>query len=346
MTPSGGLACLFAMALISGASPAAEIACRAKTVEFVGRVVDDDPVRLVQQIRSCFPSGNEPITLTLNSNGGLSNVGMEIGLTLAKISQKRIVRTVVSPGGYCISACTSIFLGGSFREVRAGASLEPHSFGGWNSQSPQSVKSWAGGVEEGILDPDRTIVALRILDAHLSEEGRSPPEYASMIGALSNGDWDSAQSKYRAAPEKYRMIFDETDGLLRLWLSETERRSALEDLLRRLEAPQSEMPGTPELRGMQAHLDAVIDRQLGSNRAFRKSTQSTSGGEVLQRIIEKVASSARENASRRWPLLQARANELDVTAWVRYMYSTSIIYTRPLTREELCDSNIMNVGCD
>jgi hypothetical protein len=62
-------------------------------------------------------------------------------------------------------------------------------------------------------------------------------------------------------------------------------------------------------------------------------------------VAEVIRLSEQTAAAQLWPLLQTLKNEVNVEGLTRLMFSTSILYTRPLTREELCDTNIVNVGC-
>jgi hypothetical protein len=65
--------------------------------------------------------------------------------------------------------------------------------------------------------------------------------------------------------------------------------------------------------------------------------------------IEEISARVRDTMgtvnSKLWPYLSRREREIDLEGLIRLMFSTSILYTRPLTREELCDFNIVNRDC-
>lgn len=347
MTLWPGAALAAALALCPAGLLAAEVSCVRPAphalVAYVGGVDEGDLARLRQAIAECLrpASGAAAVQLVVRSPGGNMVEGIEIGEALAAMGRSRQVRVRVAD--YCISACTFIFLGAGWREVPPGATFEPHGFSSWSGERLALIERWSS---EG-PNRQRLRAAIRILGVHLEQEGRLPAGYVGILEALGS-DLGQAQAAFAALPPPYRELLDRWDGMLRVWMVEVERQTALHLLLRQAGVGSADLPPdfdparfplSPEL------LDRVLDATLTARRSGRVPARSSPAAAVIQDVLEQARGRAVTGASSLWRLFEARQAEVDVRALVGYMFSTSILYTRALTREELCDSNVVNTGC-
>lgn len=100
------------------------------------------------------------------------------------------------------------------------------------------------------------------------------------------------------------------------------------------------------MRWLLGEMDRAAKRYLSSKKDDRDpkwdGAIATSVGERLR----KTASSSIETASKQlWDDYLSKRNDIVRQGLLRLMFSVSILYTRPLTREELCAFNIVNENC-
>ncbi len=351
------LAYLAAAALawvLAGNAAGADIRCvpasdgNPRYVLYNGSVVREDPQMLRAKMGECFPTGaNFTPTLWLNSGGGLVHAGLEMAHDIIQYSSRRPVRVMVAPGGRCISACTFIFISGEFREVPPVATFEPHGFSSWLGTSPAKVEKWSA------RDPNlrRLWTAVNHLGAHFEDEGLSTKPLEPLRDALrseSDNAYSDAQKAFFHMPRAYRDIVVDWDSVLQVTITEIERQVALRTLLGATEdEPAQERAEEVDRRSsaLANRLTTVLDRNLKKSRQGRKTAAETSAGQAIKELISSQIEQTTDAAIKLGRLMNRRKGDIDIRALTNFMFSTSILYVRPLTREELCDSNVMNVGC-
>jgi len=280
--------------------------------------VGDDKI-FAAAYSSCFPRGQkrQPI-VDLYSGGGVVSVALNIASFLRRASEVTPVRTRVVLGGYCVSACTYIFLSGTFREVPQGSSFEPHGFSSFLG-NPISDAMSLGGVRRAWND-------------------ETPNGDRLIVNSL------------RATGVPLQLIND-LDAALRVVMPELQREVALNVLLDRLNAERQNFRDLEAIHRhyvgwIAARLSAAADKEWGVSRAARVDPRVGDVQTKIANIVAEVIRLSEETAAAKlWPMLQTLKNEVNVEGLTRLMFSTSILYVRPLTREELCDTNIVNVGC-
>jgi hypothetical protein len=98
-----------AMALgLAGAARAAEIKADGSLIELSGDIQTGDLSKLQRHISNSKTRGQTGLVLSLNSNGG----SFEEGLNISEVVFTNRIATVVKKGNRCASACGLIFLGG------------------------------------------------------------------------------------------------------------------------------------------------------------------------------------------------------------------------------------------
>ncbi|MCE2725096.1 MAG: hypothetical protein ACK5DL_03820 [Burkholderiales bacterium] len=312
--------------------------------------VGDDKI-FAAAYSSCFPRGQkrQPI-VDLYSGGGVVSVALNIASFLRRASEVTPVRTRVVLGGYCVSACTYIFLSGTFREVPQGSSFEPHGFSSFLGNPISDAMSRTGDIE---IAKGRLWFVLDLINSISTVEGRPLMWLGGVRRAWNdetpNGDRLIVNS-LRATGVPLQLIND-LDAALRVVMPELQREVALNVLLDRLNAERQNFRDLEAIHRhyvgwIAARLSAAADKEWGVSRAARVDPRVGDVQTKIANIVAEVIRLSEETAAAKlWPMLQTLKNEVNVEGLTRLMFSTSILYVRPLTREELCDTNIVNVGC-
>ncbi|MBZ8144094.1 hypothetical protein CLD22_30455, partial [Rubrivivax gelatinosus] len=151
-----------------------------------------------------------------------------------------------------------------------------------------------------------------------------------------------------ALPAAQRGFITNLDAILATAMPELERVAARRAFARLL-APDAQTPALDE-----QHYFAWVTREFAAAATVYLRAQKDKkaphldegfGAAVLAAQRERAESAAETVEQRLGPYLLSRADQIDVPGLVRLMFSTSILYTRPLTREELCDLNVVNRDC-
>ncbi|KQI69171.1 hypothetical protein AN189_06265 [Loktanella sp. 3ANDIMAR09] len=132
--------CIVATWLLSaaGAASAAEITLdkfdvfdgRTHHMHIEGRIEPGDTAR-VRALTASLPAGrDEMLVVSLNSPGGSVQEGLDIARTLQAMDLNVIVDVMTRDGdpGICASACSYVFVGGTYRFLSAGSQLGVHQF--------------------------------------------------------------------------------------------------------------------------------------------------------------------------------------------------------------------------
>jgi hypothetical protein len=324
---------------------------------FGGGIGPGDAEPFVSEYSRCFPRGyrQQPV-VTLDSSGGSVDAAIKISAFLRRESGRTPIRTRVADNGVCISACTYIFLSGSFREVPQGASFEPHGFSGYSGPAIQNFMSMSAdklAASGRNIQTNRLRVALRLVRASSTAEERSLEWNKSVVQALGDGTIDKDSrvvGSLRTTGVPLPLIYD-LDAALRVVMPELEREVAVITLLGRMNAERANFRDAGAIARhhtdwIAARLNAAADKYWGASRSKRADARSGDvQNEIASIVSDRIKSTRETSAEQLWPLMEALKNEVNIEALTRLMFSTSILYTRPLTREELCDTNIVNVGC-
>lgn len=326
-----------------------------------------EPNNFFQVFDSCF--GNRyvgPIIVDLDSPGGSVDAGLEISRFIAR--QPRPVTTRISSGNYCISACTYLFVAGKFREIESGGSLEPHGFSAYRGTR---IDLALYGILESIKNKkspdfnDIKVSRLKFLNTGLKRLGQSDPRFDWLSKffepvAGPRVTLETVQALIVAFPEltpDQRRMLAKLDSIVEIVITEVERKAAitafqphLDKLVGRLEGKDLGMrTGLEEAywRWMSEHFLVALNAYLTASKsgAPLKNLEIIKA-DTLREIEGRVLGTMNTVNDALWPYLATRDGDIDLEGFIRLMFSTSILYTRPLTREELCDFNIVNQGCN
>ncbi|MCC7548819.1 MAG: hypothetical protein IT532_13720 [Burkholderiales bacterium] len=312
-------------------------------------VVAEDVERLKRQLPQCRARAPGTPIVDLHSGGG----NLDAGIAMGKYLLSQGVHTRVSAGASCISACTFIFLGGRYREVMDGGSFEPHGFSAWRF--------------DHLLDASMPAYALyyrwiarcpicKRLCRHLpaiSPVASDASEYCLSIAPDARGELTLPGAAPGAggrqpAPgdeRKYGLIVD-LGNYLSTAMMELERDVALRHLRDgNLDGLQDEY----YVRWVAGSFASAVHRYAGE-----EPPDGTPAGRIaeldsdLAVIVSHVVESARNGARDIADFLREheRHERIDRLALAKLMFSTSIIYTRPLTSKEMCRAGIVTIAID
>lgn len=321
--------------------------------------------RFRSAFRQCFPdSYTGQRTVDLDSGGGSVVEALKIARDLVDWgSGPRPIATQVSPGGVCISACTYLFVAGRLRNVRTGGSFEPHGFSSFKGPRIDAAI-------EAIRDKDGTlqwprlelqVARLQVLagwlpalargDARLGFAVEWLGDIAARLARLEVTRPEVARlaERFLALPPAQRAFIQNLDAILHSAIPELERVAALKGFEPVLTAAGSAPVTLDERR----YFEWVVGEFALAANAYLRSVNDTRpvklGDDFLRGVLtlqrERVADVVSTVRDELGPYLQTRADQIDIAGLVRLMFSVSILYTRPLTREELCDLNIVNRDC-
>jgi hypothetical protein len=339
-------------------------------LKFSGGIEGGEYGRFLRAYADCFPGAVAgPQTIDLHSGGGAVNEALQIAEYLVSRFRDRppLLATQVSPGSVCISACTYLFVAGQQRDVAAGGTLEPHGFSRFlgppmrvairNAQ--QKAERDRVDLLDALMSDPAWIFRGNVIAQGLGRALAADPRLtwiAEYYGAEADSRRDVARrfKSFMEMPPERQALIRQFDAVALSTLPELERLSALQAFNAQFAmARGSDKPAVPsKLDRPEALLRWAIDGYLEAVNAFIDATRAgprlrdldASG---LRQVHEERSGSAFNLANGKLgSFLAARANDIDVPAFVRLMFSVSILYTRPLTREEMCDANLVNRGCD
>lgn len=358
-----GIGVLLAL-LATGAARAGEWSCSAegagtRVLTFRGGIDDGENQRFESGFAGCFPrhfAGQRVIDLF--SGGGAVDEALAIARTIVRAGTERPIQTRVSQGAVCISACTYLFVAGQFRNVATGGSFEPHGFSSYMGTRIDQVLEVAakkGGAPHEELQTGR----LRTWAPWLVMLAESDARFQFASGWLSlmfegerltrAGLARMLEGLNRLTPAQ-RTFIGQIDAIVAVAMPELERSAALYALEPVFAggAPRSDgrLPDESRyFRWIVGEFDAAASGYLRTLKDSREPKWGDAfGAAVLTRQREEAADTMKTVAEELWPYLSTRPDIVH-QGLLRLMFSTSIIYTRPLTREELCAFNIVNENC-
>jgi hypothetical protein len=343
---------------------------RSHVLQMRGGIGEDEFARFKNAYAQCFPSSYGGQTVVdLHSGGGLVSEALDIANALIALGQRGIpVLTRISRGSYCISACTYLFVAGRMRDVQAGGSLEPHGFSSYRGRRLASIARAA--LVDGNLQADRvemasrlpgflarTIAPLAAADERFAWLGVWSKEFGRSDGRYRPSAAVALMQDYLAMSAPRRLALDRLESIVTVVMTELQRVAALkafEPLLRSGRAAGG-LPGLIGeadearlqnwlLREFLVTLNLYLsDSKLPGAALKNLDVMASAVRELQQSDIRSTAATVTEQL---WPFLSKRDEVLDMDGFVRLMFSTSIIYMRPLTREELCDFNLVSTACE
>jgi len=354
---------------------AAEISCDASDAQGSKSLLYSGPIAIGEKekpgatfaarFNDCFPKTYKGITqVVLRSGGGRVDEGLAIAQFLINTGRTRgPVKVTVPRGGYCISACTFLFVSGTFREVEPGASLEPHGFS--SKRGLRIDRAFEQILAQQKLTGSPNVSRLWLLRGALGRTLASEPTLSWLNEGLAgfaagSARADSPVERLLVAYKKYspeqRDLLGALDSITEIVGTEVERAAALRAFRFHLDKAAGRPLGNlatstgrdDELqRWMSAEYLTAINNYLAKARAGAPLRDLSSAREGIAQVQQSIIEDAFEAVNNDlWPLFSQRGNDIDVEGFVKLMFSTSIVYTRPVTREELCDLNLVNSGCE
>jgi hypothetical protein len=358
-----------ALALNCGASQAAKYGCdtaepKRHVLLMEGGIKEKEAQRFFAAFNQCFP-GNYAgqVVVDLFSGGGLVNEALDIANALIRYGKKvSPVMVRVSARSYCISACTYLFVAGTMREVRPGGSLEPHGFSGY--RGARMVTDAADALKDGKIDPEKVSInapAVRLLSQLMTSLAITDPRFAWLGEWLKNFNRKDGRflviaparlvEEYLAMNEAQKRAVDGLESSTTVVMTELERVAALrtfDGLMGPQRSPGN--PGEQETEHLQRwmlkeFLDSLNGYLLATRQGPLLKNLEVIAAEVRDVQSKEIRSTQAMAVNDLWPYLSSRDDVMDMASFVRLMFSTSIIYMRPLTHEELCDFNLDSTSC-
>lgn len=330
------------------------------------------------------------LVIHLNSGGGEVDEALAISRFLVdKLTDGSYwyIKTRVLKGGFCISACTFMFLAGNVREVDLGASFEPHGFSGYSGgddiskirelkkeQQDKKLRhqdvSWDEAYNRSrmelmmqLFEPEGVPQKIQLFPGTepswewLSSFSKNIFRQAAELVAkkhpglkFGGGDYIYVQSRYffyliveswDDLSGEQRDVLIRIEKTIRAIVPELERDAVMNHYLKRdiSESERSRFLSLHAERLVQALIDSIPTTKP-MNAAIRAEVT----GNARRAFAEVRDGSVKLFRDQLLPYFAARAQgQFELDPLVRLMFSTSIFYTRALTREELCDFNILNL---
>jgi len=315
-----------------------------------GEIEPTDAAAFRKLLPQCRKQAPGTLIVDLDSVGGALSSGMDMGLALMSVG----AHTRVSPGKVCISACVFTFLGGKFREVMPGGTLEPHGFSSWRfNQNLLDVSNVTAAMylrpqwfPDGCPDCRRLCRHFPKFSAQASEVLDYCEGFGVRDGALAFPRSVTAEGKVLPHPDDKRKASVLVDGgmVLSTAMMELERDVALRYLR------DGSIEGLDEAR----YVGWVYEgfRQVVASHYGKASVADAAPDpgfvEDVSRVVRGTASSAQGGAVaiRDFFTELRRHDPIDTVALTKLMFSTSIIYTRPLTSKEMCRSGVVTIAID
>jgi hypothetical protein len=358
-----GLALLAVLAACGQAS-AGEWRCLdagggSRKLRFDKGITEGEFDRFRDAFRRCFGADYAgQRTIELNSGGGSVSEALAIARALSDVGAgARPVATQVARGSICISACTYLFVSGRLRDVATGGTFEPHGFSAFKGMPIDRAiiraADKAGNVawNEVQLQGSRLLALHDLLPALVSSDARFgfAAQWIEQAFAGKGAMARAAQGFVQLEPDQRRFV-QSLDVVLGTAVPELERVAAL----KAFEPVMLAGGGQPVPEVDEARFAAWIADELAffANH-FLRERKDKGPVRLDDAFRQGIAGFVRERASgvadtvrnQLHPYLSTRADQIDVAGLVRLMFSVSILYTRPLTREELCDLNVVNRDC-
>lgn len=341
---------------------------------FRGPIGQGEADRFRQAWRGCYPAGYRGThTVDLNSGGGVVTEALTIARLLVEAFRNGppLLLTRVSGGSRCVSACTYLFVAGQRRVVEPRGTLEPHGFSSFLGEPvdlvlPYVAKKVAESNKppcEVAKDVDEFAWMFRLRAAGKAY-GRAltDPRLAWVQPFLDIPKVNCAQvvrllSAYLELPPERQRLVAWLDSVMRVTLPEVERAAALRAFRARFgasgggpaTADDDALLDRPEghvrwaLEAALEGINAYLDRARQGPRLKDVNAAADDVRAVHQALIDDAAAEVSGDLG---TYMTSRQQDIDVPSFIKLMFSTSILYTRPVSREELCDHNLMNVGCE
>lgn len=358
-----GIGLLLAL-LAAGGARAGEWSCSAegagtRVLAFQGGIEEGENQRFESGFAGCFPrhfAGQRVIDLF--SGGGRVAEALAISRTIVRVGSERPIQTRVSQGSYCISACTYLFVAGQFRNVATGGSFEPHGFSSYKGTRIDHVLEVAavgGRAPHEVMKWSRFDIWVSWLKS-LCEWDTRFRFVIDWLGLMYEGGRPTQSGLVRMLEGLNRLtpaqktFISEIDATVAVAMPELERSAALFSLepvfAGGAPRPDGRLPDESRyIRWIVVEFDAAARRYLRTLKDSREPKWGDAfGASVQTRQREEAADTMKTVAKDLWPYLSTRPDIVH-QGLLRLMFSTSIIYTRPLTREELCAFNIVNENC-
>jgi hypothetical protein len=335
-----------------------------RVLSFKGGIERGELGRFGAAFVACYPSSfRGQRIIDLDSHGGSVKEALDISKAVVREgSGGRPVATQVRPNAVCISACTYLFVAGRLRNVRTGGSFEPHgfsSFGGMRiDDAIRKAKAQDGSIQLGELERNLQFSRLLTLAEWMPMLARGDERFAFASNLFVElADRQNAPraalprlaQRFEELPVPQRAFVQDVDAIIATAFPELERVAALKGFERVLAAAGGAAPPLDERRYFEwvvGELGLAINAYL---RATKESRSAKLSEELLATMLntqrERVRSVASTVQEDLLPYLESRADQIDVAGLVRLMFSVSILYTRPVTREEMCDLNVINRDC-
>jgi len=321
--------------------------------------------RFNASFKACFPPGYVgQRTIDLFSGGGSVTEALNIAdMMIREGSGPRPLAVRVSRGRYCISACTFLFMAGRLRDVALGASFEPHGFsrflGDRIDVAIQRATDKSGSIQWDKLELQMARLSfLAFWLQPLAEADKRFDFAASWSAELAdargrgNGAIPRLVQGFLAMPAPQREFVQMLDGVLKGAMPEQERAAALKafvPLLKRWGGQNiDEQPYLEE-----RYFNWVVGEFEAAMKIYLRKIKDNRPPVLGQNFMTSVIVAMRDGAAdveqtvtqQLGPYLDKRSDQIDLTGLTKVMFSTSILYTRPMTREELCDLNVINRDC-
>lgn len=320
-------------------------------------VVADDVKRLRTELAKCRGQSRATPIVDLHSGGGDMRAGIDMGRDLLSAE----VHTRISPGNACVSACTFIFLGGRYREVMPGGSFQPHGFSGWKFD------------DDGQLFKPNKLSAVLYIHPELWRDARAyTKQLCGYLPGFAEGlrpvaDWCLGM---RFDPDTSSFIppgvATGKKGLDGLSEADIGKFVVVALLARFIATPMMELERDVALRHLrdgsvgeidQRHYVAwIVDNfglvaQMYLNLTKSKEKLAKPDPQLAVAIgdlVKEVMTTATDGAQQIKGFLAERRkdDEINADALTKLMFSTSIIYTRPLTSKEMCRAGVVTIAID
>lgn len=337
----------------------------ARFLTLAGAIEAGEFDRFNTSFKACFPPGYVgQRTIDLFSGGGSVTEALNIAdMMIREGSGPRPLAVQVSRGRYCISACTYLFMAGRLRNVALGASFEPHGFsmflGDRIDAAIHDATDKSGAIQWDKLDLQ--VSRLRLLahwlqplaagDARFDFAASWSAELADPRGVRKSAIPRLVQG-FLNMPPPQREFVQMLDGVLAGAMPEQERAAALKafvPLLKRWGGQNiDEQPYLEE-----RYFNWVVGEFEAAMKIYLRKIKDNRPPVLGQNFMTSVIVAMRDGAvdveqtvtQQLGPYLDKRSDQIDLTGLIKVMFSTSILYTRPMTREELCDLNVINRDC-
>jgi hypothetical protein len=331
---------------------------------FEGGVGPGEYQRFRAEFNSCFPRGYlGQRVVNLYSGGGLVGEALAIARDIVSEGRgPRPIATRIRRGSHCISACTFLFVAGRLRDVETGGSFEPHGFSIYLGPRIDIALEKARAAQLSVAELQ--ISRLMLLADWLPKLAEDDPRFkwaASWVGkylpeVLRTGSaMGTALPGFALLSRAQREFIQQLDSVISVVMPEVERVSALKEFEQLLADSGNPLVREAPTFDAQIYKGWITKVTKSAANEYLQSLREIRLFELGDAFSDQVLASLRENnnSTRKnlsnpnglGPYLVSRGDEIDVAGLVTLMFSTSILYVRPVSREEMCDLNIVNRDC-